>query len=601
MPASQPQTEGKRVHPEEIYQAELAATEVSPAVARVMTWGFVAIIFGVSLSQLTLELSRGQKPQALALFQPLAVAGRDAVQARWKGALEGLKTLVARQHLHGFEADLERASWAKSFFQPRLQEWITGVGGFGNDKGTLGRNGWLFYQPGLDYVTGADFTDQRVLQSATKKMVDKNGETDPHPDPRPAILQLNDALQQAGIHLVVMPAPDKAMVQPRELTRRLDGARPMATLQNRGYARFAEEMRSKGVDVFDCAPETVRPGEVRFLEQDTHWSPDFMEQASRDLAVHIRKVAALPPAARFHPMQLVEMRVSRVGDLVDMLKLPPWQRLYPPRTATIHQVVDAATGKPWEPDAQADVLLMGDSYANIYSQPGMGWGQAAGLAEHLSYELQRPVDSMAMNGGGFWATRAELSRGENLDRLAVKRVVVYEFAVRDLLGQNWKPAPLASPEAILNARNAHRELAPAAPVVSAAPAVPAAALVKSEPALPAAAAATPGEIVLTGRIIKTSEVPKPGTAPYKDCLTFIKFEVERVESGVYEKPAIIVAFWAMKDDVWLPGAEYAVGDRFRMKLIPMRQAGTAIRSMQRADNLDDLELQPYFSLEETKR
>ena len=57
----------------------------------------------------------------------------------------------------------------------------------------------------------------------------------------------------------------------------------------------------------------------------------------------------------------------------------------------------------------------------------------------------------------------------------------------------------------------------------------------------------------------------------------------------------------MKDDVWLPGAQYAVGDRFRMKLIPMRQAGTTIRTMQRADNLDDLELQPYFSLEETKQ
>ena len=170
----------------------------------------------------------------------------------------------------------------KSFFQPKLQVLITGVGGFGNDKGTLGRNGWLFYQPGLDYVTGVDFTDQRVLQGAAKKMVDKNGETDPHPDPRPAILQLNDTLRQAGIQLVPMPAPDKAMLQPRELTRRLESER--AALNNPAYARFAEEMRSKGVDLFDCTPEAVRPGEVRFLEQDTHWTPQFMEQAAHDLA-----------------------------------------------------------------------------------------------------------------------------------------------------------------------------------------------------------------------------------------------------------------------------------------------------------------------------
>ena len=131
-----------------------------------------------------------------------------------------------------------------------------------------------------------------------------------------------------------------------------------------------------------------------------------------------------------------------------------------------------ATGKPWEPDAQADVLLMGDSYANIYSQPAMGWGQAAGLAEHLSYELQRPIDSLTFNGGGTWTTRAELSRAENLDRLAVKRVVVYEFAIRDLLSQNWKLAPLASPAAILSARNSHRPQRSAELAVSAVSAPP---------------------------------------------------------------------------------------------------------------------------------
>ena len=535
MPAAQPQAERKKVHPEEIYQAELAATEVSPAVARFMTWSFIAIIFGVSLSQLALELSRKQSPQALSIFQPLVAAGRQAARARWEGALQNLRLLVARQHLHGFEADLERSSWLKSFFQPKLQVLITGVGVFGNDKGTLGRNGWLFYQPGLDYVTGVDFTDQRVLQGAAKKMVDKNGETDPHPDPRPAILQLNDTLRQAGIQSVLMPAPDKAMPQPRELTRRLESER--AALNNPAYARFAEEMRSKGVDLFDCTPEAVRPGEVRFLEQDTHWTPQFMEQAAHDLASHIRKLVALPPPSGFRPLRLIEMHVSRVGDLVDMLKLPSGQKLFSPQTTTIHPVVYASTGKPWEPDAQADVLLMGDSYANIYSQPAMGWGQAAGLAEHLSYELQRPIDSLTFNAGGTWTTRAELSRPENLDRLAVKRVVVYEFAIRDLLSQNWKLAPLASPAAILSARNSHRPQALAELAVSA---VSVSKPVQNAPTQPAATPATPGEIVLLGRIIKTSEVPKPGTAPYKDCLTFIKFAVERVESGIYENPAIIV-------------------------------------------------------------
>ena len=579
----------------------MAATEISPKVARFMICGFLALIFGVPLSQVTLEVSKGHGPQALEIFKPLASAGRDALQARWQGVRLDLSTLVSRQHLRNFESDLERSSRAKGFFQPRLQEVITAQGGFGNDKGTLGRGGWLFYQPGIDYVSGADFTDPQVLQSAAKKMVDKGEEADPHPDPRPAILQLNATLRAAGIHLVVMPAPDKAMLQSRELTRRLESSGPLPVLNNRGYARFAEEMRSKGVDFFDCAPEMVRLGEVRYLEQDTHWTPEFMEQAAHNLAAHIRRLDVLPALGRFRALRLVEMQASRVGDLVDMLKLPPGQNLFTPRSVRIHQVVDVATGKPWAPDEEADVLLMGDSYANIYSQSGMGWGKAAGLAEHLSYELQRPVDSLTFNGGGAWAARSELGRRENLNRLAVKRVVVYEFAIRDLLGQNWRLAPLPSPAALLQARESQRKVTPEAipmrtPIVSEP--------LKREQAAPgvsSAPAGVPGSIIVVGRIIKTSEVPKPGTAPYKDCLTFIKFEVERVEAGVYEYPAIIAAFWAMKDDVWLPAARYSVGERFRMKLIPLRKAGSTISSMQRADNLDDLELQPYFSLEEQKQ
>ncbi len=116
----------------------------------------------------------------------------------------------------------------------------------------------------------------------------------------------------------------------------------------------------------------------------------------------------------------------------------------------IHQV-QAANGDPWEPSTAADVLLMGDSFTNIFSLEGMGWGASAGLGAQLSFALQRPVDVIAQNDSGAFATRQSLSRelaaGE--DRLAGKRVVVWEFASRELSVGDWKPLtfPVPPPKA----------------------------------------------------------------------------------------------------------------------------------------------------------
>ena len=69
-----------------------------------------------------------------------------------------------------------------------------------------------------------------------------------------------------------------------------------------------------------------------------------------------------------------------------------------------------ADGRPWRPDPTADVLLLGDSFTNIFSLEAMGWGTAAGLAEQLSFVLGRPVDRLVQNANGAFATREALAR-----------------------------------------------------------------------------------------------------------------------------------------------------------------------------------------------
>jgi alginate O-acetyltransferase complex protein AlgJ len=83
------------------------------------------------------------------------------------------------------------------------------------------------------------------------------------------------------------------------------------------------------------------------------------------------------------------------------------------------------------------VLVLGDSFANIYSLESMGWGTSAGLVEHLSHQLERPVDRMVQNAAAAFATREMLARA-GPQRLASKRVVIYQFAVRELAFGDWK-------------------------------------------------------------------------------------------------------------------------------------------------------------------
>jgi alginate O-acetyltransferase complex protein AlgJ len=60
----------------------------------------------------------------------------------------------------------------------------------------------------------------------------------------------------------------------------------------------------------------------------------------------------------------------------------------------------------------------------------------AGFAEHLSRALRRPVDRIVQNDAGAYATRAQV-HGSPL-RLAGKRVVIYQFAARELSFGDWK-------------------------------------------------------------------------------------------------------------------------------------------------------------------
>jgi alginate O-acetyltransferase complex protein AlgJ len=197
-------------------------------------------------------------------------------------------------------------------------------------------------------------------------------------------------------------------------------------------------LRRAGVLVFDAAAvlSQARQSGPQYLMTDTHWRPEAMELVAERLAAFVADHVTLPAkiAAQY---RTEDREISNWGDTFVMLDLPKEQRLYFSERALIRRVVQP-DGSAWRPDRRADVLVLGDSFSNIYSLESMGWGDSAGLIEQLSYALQRPLDRIVQNDDGAFATRLML-QAAGPERLTGKRVVIWQFAERELTSGDWKP------------------------------------------------------------------------------------------------------------------------------------------------------------------
>jgi alginate O-acetyltransferase complex protein AlgJ len=162
-----------------------------------------------------------------------------------------------------------------------------------------------------------------------------------------------------------------------------------------------------------------------------------MEMVAERLAAFLAEHVQLPA------VDPTEYRVERVearnhGDTARMLDLPPDSPLYPPESVWLRRVL-MPDGSLWRSARTADVLVLGDSFSNIYTLESMGWGTSAGFVEQLSYTLRRPIDRLVQNDEGAFATRAMVHQEPS--RLDGKRLVVYQFAARELAFGDWRLLP----------------------------------------------------------------------------------------------------------------------------------------------------------------
>lgn len=487
--------------------------------------------------------------------------------------------------LQRFERALEDDSLVGRWLLPRLQALYTGVLGLGNEKVYLGRGGRLYHRPDVDYVVGPGFLEARVLERRRHGGGACDGP--PEPDPVAAIAGLGDELAARGIRLVAVPTPVAPVVAPGGLARR---RLPEPPVQNASFEAFVRALEARGVAVFDPTPHLLAPGS--YLDTDTHWRPEAVERVAAALAERLEASGALAGARRAG-FERVATRARHYGDLVLLLSLPAGQRLYAPEEVSPRTV--RVAGEPWRPTRGAEVLLLGDSFSNVYSDAAafrservgaeLSWGEGAGLAEQLSFALGRPLDRIVRNAGGAHAARGDLAREvareaeAGRDRLAGVRVVVWQFAVRELADGDWRSLPLAP-----------RPASPAAPAaLEPAPTAPA----------PSEAASDFGtaSLEVTATVVARAEAPRPGSVPYRDAL--IALHLRGVAAATAPRPGaegappgeLLAYVFGLRDDAATREARLEPGARVRLRLAPFDADAVQRRvgSLNRVE-LDDLDL-----------
>jgi len=517
-------SDNKQLSREETAKREIGVTVIGNAQKMVISGLFLAVIFIYPAIQYFHESRTAQTADAGG-YQPLSIVARLAA-TRGHDPAEYNRNLVSA--VKEYENTLEDTSLLRYLLLSPAQQILTGWAGTGNEKVIVGADGWLFFSADFNYLANPGFLRPERLHKRRQSGI--------QPDPVRAILDFDRQLKARGISLLLLPVPVKPMLY----GDKLGGS--AAVLQNQSYRDFAAQLEANSIKILDLSPALDamrRSGGQTYLKTDTHWTPDGMDLAAKRVAAQILGVE--PPDDS--PVATTE--ISGLGDIVAMLKLNNSRALFPLETIRLRDYRQSYA-------RDADILLLGDSFTNIYDIGAMNWGSESGFGRALMYYLKRPVDVIARNDAGAYATRQllanELKSGN--DRLRGKTLVIYEFAIRELADGDWKMLDLT-----LGNKIESKFLTPSCPQT------------------------------VTGEVIAVSAAPRPGTAPYKDHVMSV--HLGKINGAATDQALVYID--SMRDNVLQPASSLKAGDTIKIELSPWADYETKYSSWPRSD-LDDAEV-----------
>jgi alginate O-acetyltransferase complex protein AlgJ len=303
-------------------------------------------------------------------------------------------------------------------------------------EGTMtvaGRDGWLFLGKELRHLGVGRFWGDDARKTSRAAKPDQA-------DPLPAILDFKSQLDSAGIELLLVPVPPKAVVYADMLDERLTSAgRADAELQ--AFYKLLGEKKVRVLDLTDAFLEArKRSGPDLYCRQDSHWSGEACVLAAEQIV----KIIGAPDwlaKTRTQPMAHETRKVEIAGDL--------WQAMTGAKpaaeTLALRIVGSPTVGKPVEPDRASPVVLLGDSHNLVFHSGGDMLAQDAGLADQLAADWGFSVDLIGVRGSGATPARINLLRQARAkaDYLSGKKWIVWCFAAREFTeSAGWQKVPV---------------------------------------------------------------------------------------------------------------------------------------------------------------
>lgn len=473
----------------------------------------------------------------------------------WKGLFIGGAVdgdLALREELRSFENRFSESGlfepWRKKD-QARLVRWFRE----GNRKVMIGKDGWLFYRPDIEAVVG------KGPFYVEPNSVAREPGLEPWQPPVPVIKDFAEQLEGRDIALVLVPVPTKAMVY---------GEAPGGGTKAfpKDWERVIENLRNQGVQVVDLMNDVETAAPFFFLKQDTHWTPGIVEAVARKIAGEIRRGESNETP---YEKRVLSGRFD-AGDLVGMLGVGGADSLFEEQIINLNRVEGVEIG-----ESAASVVLLGDSFVNIYEDPSLGFGNEdedrirAGFSSHLAASLGYGIETIASNGGGATVVRKRFAESLQ-NRKSLPETVVWVLSARDIFLSE------------IPARRARIKWEFVdLPEVS----------VVREP--------EPGEVVVTATLREKSRIggeSEQKSAAYQSAIYSTIFDGIEVVSGEMEGDEAWVFLWAAKKKELVETARLQIGKRYRLKLIPFPKEGEVSTATQ-LDDFFRLDLSRLFAAE----
>jgi alginate O-acetyltransferase complex protein AlgJ len=291
-------------------------------------------------------------------------------------------------------------------------------------KALAGKDGFLFYKNGLEYLAGGDLEAQRKGKN-----------------PLPIIVEFKQELDKQGVDFLFVPVPTKEEIYPEQLAP--DIQVPAGQVVNPFFRKFLASLSKEGIEVVDLLPTFLAQkslaananGQALFQHQDTHWTDRGLRLAAELLSSRIKAYPWYAELSKHsQPFSLRETSFTRFGDLQSRLP-ETQQKKYTPETLLAQQVL-RADKQPYDDDPDSPIVLLGDSFAGVYELTD---AEHAGVSAHIARGISYPLDLVMSYGGGPNVRQKLLRRGEAA--LGTKKLVIWLMTARDLFNywEEWEP------------------------------------------------------------------------------------------------------------------------------------------------------------------